>query len=86
MKIWNFEQITEGHKNFDVDVFEERRIYLLSLDEQEAQQLSPQDWYDRMRFNRQMEVSKRRMDNDSEKEISLKERFASMVKRDVKED
>lgn len=53
--IWPKKAITRGHKQFDQRIYDERKDYLLKVDEYVAGTLSSEDWYDRIRYKREIE-------------------------------
>lgn len=55
---WPIAKITIGHRNFDSKVFNERRQYLINMDEVTARTLPIPDRYDRIRFLREIEGSR----------------------------
>jgi len=57
--VWDKNSITPRHSQFDKDIFEERKNYLLDLSEKDAFSLSMDDKYDRIRFFRELDASRR---------------------------
>lgn len=55
--VWDKKKITRGHRDFDEIMFNERKRYLIELDETTAQTLSQLDWYDRTRYFREVEAN-----------------------------
>ena len=53
---WPKDKITIGHRNFDNEVFQQRRKFLLDMDEESAMRLPVSDQYDRVRFFREMDT------------------------------
>lgn len=53
---WEKDKIMRGHKNFDENVFNDRREYLIGMDEYVANSLSHEDKYDRIRYLREIEA------------------------------
>lgn len=53
---WPKEAITMGHGQFNESIYNERRSYLLKTDEYLAGTLSRDDWYDRIRYKRELEA------------------------------
>ena len=53
--VWEKGKITHGSRSFDEAYFNERKRYLLSVDEAVAGTLRHEDWYDRARYLRELE-------------------------------
>jgi hypothetical protein len=53
---WPSIHVTPGCNGFDEKLFNERKNYLIGLDEETAGTLSGSDWYDRVRFIREIEA------------------------------
>ncbi len=53
--IWQKDTITRGHRNFDENINNERIKYLIGVPEFLANTLSSDDWYDRIRYLRELE-------------------------------
>ncbi len=53
---WDKGQITKGARNFNEIVYNERKRYLLGVDEITAGTLAREDWYDRTRYMREIEA------------------------------
>lgn len=60
---WQKENIVRGSKLFDENVYNERKRYLLGVDEITAGTLPQEDWYDRVRYMREIEMMDRLKDN-----------------------
>lgn len=56
--VWEKSKITLRHDDFDQSAFDERKKYLMGLDEKEAMTLDSADWYDRSVFFREIEAKK----------------------------
>jgi hypothetical protein len=54
--VWDQAKIIRGGKQFDEKHFQERRSYLIGTEENLAGTLSRDDWYDRIRFLRELEA------------------------------
>lgn len=51
---WDKEKLIRRGKNFDQKVYDERRKYLMSIPEDASFSLPMEDWYDRIRFLREI--------------------------------
>lgn len=56
--VYEQNQISVGHPNFDSNKSKERKNYLLTLSEKDASTLPPSDWYDRVRYFREIEAKR----------------------------
>jgi hypothetical protein len=54
---WQIEKIQKCSRSFDKNLFDERKNYLLNLDEALSITLNSMDWYDRVRYLREIESS-----------------------------
>lgn len=54
--IYEVGHVTIGHRSFDEAIYNERKRYLLGLKEHEAATLPSGDWYDRVKFLREIEA------------------------------
>lgn len=53
---WEEKKLIRGSRHFDQNYFNERKKYLLDLDEMYASCLEKTDWYDRVRFKLEIEA------------------------------
>lgn len=56
---WDKQKITRGSRNYDEAYYNERKRYLLGVDEIMAGTLPREDWYDRTRYMREIEAAER---------------------------
>lgn len=54
--VYEVGHVTIGHRSFDEAIYNERKRYLLGLKEHEAATLPSNDWYDRVKFLREIEA------------------------------